>query len=75
MPIYEYHCTHCNLNFEQLQKVGTSSAPCPKCKQRAKKLVSKTSFSLKGEGWYKDGYSKKKSESPAKPSSKKKESA
>lgn len=58
MPIYEYHCTHCKKDFELLQKIGSNKAECPKCHKIAKKLVSKTSFALKGSGWYKDGYSK-----------------
>lgn len=58
--IYEYTCTNkeCNHNWEEDKKI---SAPktiiCPKCKENsAKRLISKTSFQLKGNGWFKDGY-------------------
>jgi len=58
MPIYEYQCTKCGHEFEVLQKF--SDAPlstCPKCKGKVKKVISNTSFVLKGSGWYADGYS------------------
>ncbi len=58
MPIYEYGCQGCGHTFEQLQKVsdGPPSA-CPSCEgPEIKKLVSRTSFVLKGGGWYKDHY-------------------
>lgn len=54
MPIYEYQCGTCGHQLEALQKF--SDAPliqCPECgKETLKKLVSSTSFQLKGTGWY-----------------------
>lgn len=35
---------------------------CPDCAGAVKKLVSRSSFQLKGSGWYADGYSCKSSE-------------
>lgn len=32
------------------------TARCPSCGAMAKRLISQTSFALKGGGWYKDGY-------------------
>lgn len=65
MPLYEYQCTKCGHEFEEMQKI--TEAPikqCPKCKKMTvKKKVSTTSFQLKGDGWYKDGYSKSSSSS------------
>jgi len=59
MPIYEYECDKCGHAFEREQRM--SDAPvktCPKCKGRkVTKLISQTSFVLKGSGWYADGYS------------------
>ena len=59
MPIYEYECDKCGHAFEREQRM--SDAPvktCPKCKGRkVSKLISQTSFVLKGSGWYADGYS------------------
>jgi len=58
MPIYEYQCSKCNRVTEKLQ--GFSDPPlktCPHCRGRVRKLVSNSSFVLKGGGWYRDGYS------------------
>lgn len=60
MPIYEYHCKTCDETFEIFQKI--SDAPlgkCPKCGKSIKRLISQTTFTLKGGGWYKDGYAAK----------------
>ena len=58
MPIYEYHCEKCNETFEVFQKINDDPVSnCPKCNEKVKRLISNTSFSLKGGGWYKDGYS------------------
>ena len=59
MPIYEYQCQNCHHRFEEIQKVSDAPvASCPKCKGTVDRLISQTSFALKGEGWYKDGYAK-----------------
>ena len=59
MPIYEYLCKSCGKQFETMQKISEPPvAPCPKCGDTADRMISRTSFSLKGSGWYKDGYSK-----------------
>lgn len=54
MPIYEYVCQSCGHQLEAMQKF--SDAPltdCPACHQSAlNKIVSSTSFQLKGTGWY-----------------------
>jgi putative FmdB family regulatory protein len=57
MPIYEYNCKKCNKHFEIVQKITDKpEAKCPVCGTPAKRLISQTSFALKGGGWYKDGY-------------------
>ena len=58
MPIYEYQCPDCGYQFEQLQKISDEPIRvCPNCEQtHVRKLVSQTSFVLKGGGWYKDHY-------------------
>ena len=58
MPIYEYSCDACKHCFDELQKVSDSPVSiCPKCgEERARRVVSSSSFHLKGEGWYKDHY-------------------
>ena len=58
MPIYEYRCKGCKTEFELLQKITDEPlATCPKCGKQVGRLISQTSFTLKGGGWYKDGYS------------------
>jgi len=57
MPIYEYQCQECNNIVEALQAI--SDAPlttCPDCSGTMNKLISQSSFQLKGGGWYSDGY-------------------
>ena len=58
MPTYEYQCKKCGAEFERQQKIVDAPVKkCPSCKcNRAKRQISKTSFSLKGGGWYADGY-------------------
>ena len=60
MPIYEYRCDACGHTWEHFaQRVSSPTPGCPSCKaesDKVNKLVSVSSFSLKGDGWYKDGY-------------------
>lgn len=57
MPIYEYHCKSCNKHFECMQKISEPPiAPCPGCGDTADRVISRSTFALKGSGWYKDGY-------------------
>ncbi len=60
MPIYEYNCPNCGNNFEEWLKVSECEEPqpCPNCKSQSHRIVSQTSFVLKGEGWYVTEYGK-----------------
>ncbi|MDP2306148.1 MAG: zinc ribbon domain-containing protein [Pseudomonadota bacterium] len=71
MPIYEYSCPDCGHEFEAIQKFSDDPIKdCPSCKAaNVKKLISMTSFVLKGGGWYKDHYGLKKSGGSAEGSS------
>lgn len=62
MPIYEYLCDNCDHHFEMLQKVNDEpTAQCPNCEQsQVKRLVSATSFRLKGSGWYETDFKNNK---------------
>lgn len=54
MPIYEYQCGACGKAHETLQGINEPAlTDCPACGQPAlSKLMSNTSFQLKGSGWY-----------------------
>jgi putative FmdB family regulatory protein len=58
MPTYEYRCEACRHECEAHQRM--SDAPlvkCPACgKESLTKLISLSSFSLKGSGWYKTDF-------------------
>ena len=74
MPIYEYQCASCHKVHEVLQKFSDAPlAACPECDSPVEKLMSMSSFALKGTGWYTTDY-KKKSASEVKPESEKAES-
>jgi putative FmdB family regulatory protein len=67
MPIYEYECQACAHRFEEWQKMSDKPVKvCPRCKaRRVEKLISHTSFQLKGGGWGSDLYASAKPSSPA----------
>ena len=57
MPVYEYECTDCQSVIEIQQKISDPPlASCPECQGPVRKLMSMSSFQLKGGGWYADGY-------------------
>ena len=57
MPIYEYGCAKCGKTHEIMQKFSdVPLAVCPDCGGEVKKLISNTSFVLKGTGWYVTDY-------------------
>ena len=71
MPIYEYECQACGHRFEEWQKMADEPIKvCPKCTApKVEKLISHTSFQLKGGGWYSDLYSSAKPSSGSSESS------
>ncbi|MDO3380166.1 FmdB family zinc ribbon protein [Geoalkalibacter halelectricus] len=58
MPIYEYKCKSCGETFEARQKFSDPALnSCKVCGAAdVTKLISQTAFSLKGGGWYQQGY-------------------
>lgn len=64
MPIYEYACDKCGHEFEREQRITEDPVKkCPSCRSsRVRRLISATSFVLKGGGWYSDLYASKKGE-------------
>ena len=64
MPVYEYECQKCGT-FETTQRITEEPlSKCPTCKGKVKKLISNTSFQLKGTGWYVTDYARKGKDAP-----------
>ena len=60
MPIYEYRCQDCEHEFERMQKFSDPPvATCPACSGPVRKLISRSAFHLKGDGWYVTDYARK----------------
>jgi putative FmdB family regulatory protein len=62
MPIYEYQCPKCQHTFEEWVKASEchGQEPCPKCGEPSPRIMSHTSFVLKGGGWYVSDYGYRK---------------
>jgi putative FmdB family regulatory protein len=82
MPLYEYECAACHKHTEKIQKFSDPEITvCPHCGGELKRVISAPAFSLKGGGWYADGYGSAKpapaagDASAAKPSGDKSDSA
>ena len=61
MPIYEYRCNACEQIFEEWTTScyeGDESIACPVCNGVAERIMSNTTFVLKGGGWYVSEYGK-----------------
>lgn len=72
MPIYEYECQNCRARSEAMQKFTDDPlTTCKVCGGELRKLISHTSFVLKGSGWYVTDYAsgdRKKAMDSEKPS-------
>lgn len=76
MPIYEYRCDNCGKVFEEWQKFSDPPVDrCSDCGGNAHRLISQTSFVLKGSGWYVTDYARKDGSSSPKPSTESKPSS
>ena len=77
MPIYEYKCENCGYEFEEMlhfsERDVPLNTPCEqqieqtkhmsfKCDGKIHLKMSLGSFQLKGDGWYKDGYERKRTD-------------
>jgi putative FmdB family regulatory protein len=68
MPIYEYTCSSCEKTSDVLQKMSDPTpGSCSHCgaENTLSRMVSRTSFVLKGGGWYADLYSSAKKDGGA----------
>jgi len=60
MPIYEYQCSKCGHQTEVWQKITDPPVTkCEMCNGRMRKLISQSTFHLKGTGWYVTDYASK----------------
>ena len=60
MPIYEYECEKCGHHMEAIQKISDPPvSECELCNSGVKKLISQSTFHLKGTGWYVTDYASK----------------
>ena len=59
--IYEFRCEECNKIMSESLPITSrkEKTVCLFCGEVSKRIISKNSFILKGEGWAKDGYSRK----------------
>ncbi len=66
MPIYEYECEKCGQQTEALQRFSDPPiSKCESCHGKLKKLISQSTFHLKGTGWYVTDYAPKSASSNA----------
>jgi putative FmdB family regulatory protein len=53
LPIYEYRCTKCFLDFDVKRSFGEdSSGPCPRCQGESLRVFSPVPIIFKGSGFY-----------------------
>lgn len=65
MPIYEFRCDRCDTLFEQILPIDDRGKKrCPECGKPARRVISRSSFRLRGSGWYATDY-KPTTKSPA----------
>jgi putative FmdB family regulatory protein len=70
MPIYEYECSRCGNIVEALQRFSDKPlSKCSQCSGKLHRLISQSSFHLKGSGWYVTDYAGKTNKPAAKPKS------
>jgi len=68
MPIYEYECAQCGHQTEVWQKITDQGVTkCERCKGKMRRLISQSSFHLKGTGWYVTDYASQKGTEGKKP--------
>ncbi len=65
MPLYEYECLACRRHTEKIQKFSDPEiTTCPTCGGELERVISAPAFTMKGGGWYADGYGNAKPPAP-----------
>lgn len=68
MPTYEYECEGCGVHDVEQRITAPALIACDRCGAKVRRLISRSSFALRGGGWYADGYAGKgDSAAPATP--------
>lgn len=76
MPLYEYRCRKCGAQIERIRRFSDPPLEiCESCGGELERLISSSSFQLKGSGWYVTDYSRKSSAPASTPPSDSKSSA
>lgn len=59
MPTYVYRCSNCGSEIEVVQKMTDAKlTQCSNCQTDSlERIITPSSFVLRGSGWFKDGYS------------------
>jgi putative FmdB family regulatory protein len=66
LPTYEYHCDHCEKNFDVVQSFHDDPlTACPTCGKAVRKVFGNVGIVFRGSGFYKTD---SRSASPVKPS-------
>ena len=66
MPIYEYRCAKCGV-VEVMRRITERRLKrCPNCNSKLERMLSQSSFVLKGSGWYATDYARKDSKAESK---------
>ena len=61
MPLYEFECQACGQITEMLMKISDPQPDLCSCEKKGslRKKMSRTSFVLKGQGWYETDFKTK----------------
>jgi len=53
VPVYEYECSVCHFCFERKQSFDAETvATCPKCQEKASRVIHSIPIIFKGSGFY-----------------------
>ncbi len=71
MPIYEYECSKCGQIEEAFQRFSDEPlTTCRLCSGKLHKIISQSSFHLRGSGWYVTDYAGKSNSKASSPDKK-----